>query len=90
VRLQRRQSFLNLEIADAEWLKVLHNAAGAARHGSGVKVPGVPRRVVVEYRRPTPTSHLHLGHLRNNFLGYAVAGNLESAPVPPLPLKPIW
>jgi arginyl-tRNA synthetase len=37
-----------------------------------------PQRVVVEYSSPNTNKPLHLGHLRNNFLGYAVAEILKA------------
>jgi arginyl-tRNA synthetase len=66
------KGFLNLEIADAEWLNLLREVL-AQPAGAPVAVPGSPQRVVVEYSSPNTNKPLHLGHLRNNFLGYAVA-----------------
>ncbi|WP_400190140.1 arginine--tRNA ligase [Hymenobacter sp. B81] len=71
------KGFLNLEIADAEWLQLLrelceHDVA-APLHTGG------PQRVVVEYSSPNTNKPLHLGHLRNNFLGYSVAEILKAA-----------
>ena len=71
------KGFLNLEIADAEWLKLLHELL-AQPATAPVNAPGVPRRVVVEYSSPNTNKPLHLGHLRNNFLGYAVAEILKA------------
>ena len=71
------KGFLNLEIADAEWLKLLHGLL-AEPATAPVAAPGVPRRVVVEYSSPNTNKPLHLGHLRNNFLGYAVAEILKA------------
>ena len=66
------KGFLNLEIADAEWLRMLRQVL-ARPAAAPVAVPGSPRRVVVEYSSPNTNKPLHLGHLRNNFLGYSVA-----------------
>lgn len=66
------KGFLNLEIADAEWLNLLREVL-AQPAGASVPVSGSPQRVVVEYSSPNTNKPLHLGHLRNNFLGYAVA-----------------
>ena len=70
------KGFLNLEVADAEWVKLfaeLHRQpAGAAVATDG------PRNVVVEYSSPNTNKPLHLGHLRNNFLGYSVAEILKA------------
>ena len=65
------KGFLNLEIADAEWLRVFRQLR---EQPADAPVPtGGPRNVVVEYSSPNTNKPLHLGHLRNNFLGYAVA-----------------
>ncbi|MCR5889125.1 arginine--tRNA ligase [Hymenobacter sp. J193] len=70
------KGFLNLEVADAEWVKVfiqLHQTP------AGTPVPtGGPQNVVVEYSSPNTNKPLHLGHLRNNFLGYSVAEILKA------------
>ena len=70
------KGFLNLEIADAEWLR-LFGALRARPAGAPVPFDG-PRRVVVEYSSPNTNKPLHLGHLRNNFLGYSVAEILKA------------
>ena len=43
-----------------------------------VPVPGGPQNAVVEYSSPNTNKPLHLGHLRNNFLGYSVAEILKA------------
>ncbi|WBA43736.1 arginine--tRNA ligase [Hymenobacter canadensis] len=70
------KGFLNLEIADAEWLK-LFTALRQQPAGTPVTTEG-PRNVVVEYSSPNTNKPLHLGHLRNNFLGYSVAEILKA------------
>ncbi|MBC6698215.1 arginine--tRNA ligase [Hymenobacter puniceus] len=70
------KGFLNLEIADAEWLK-LFTALRQQPAGTPVTTDG-PRNVVVEYSSPNTNKPLHLGHLRNNFLGYSVAEILKA------------
>ncbi|NML64688.1 arginine--tRNA ligase [Hymenobacter sp. RP-2-7] len=65
------KGFLNLEIADAEWLRLFAELQSQPA-GAPVLFEG-PRRVVVEYSSPNTNKPLHLGHLRNNFLGYSVA-----------------
>ncbi|TDN36525.1 arginine--tRNA ligase [Hymenobacter sp. UV11] len=70
------KGFLNLEIADAEWLQLFGELA---RQPAGAPVPfDGPRNVVVEYSSPNTNKPLHLGHLRNNFLGYSVAEILKA------------
>ena len=70
------KGFLNLEIADAEWLKLF--AQLQARPATAPVLTGGPQRVVVEYSSPNTNKPLHLGHLRNNFLGYSVAEILKA------------
>jgi arginyl-tRNA synthetase len=70
------KGFLNLEIADAEWLALFGELY---RQPAGAPVPtGGPQKVVVEYSSPNTNKPLHLGHLRNNFLGYSVAEILKA------------
>ncbi|TYZ06064.1 arginine--tRNA ligase [Hymenobacter lutimineralis] len=70
------KGFLNLEIADAEWVKVFDQLRQLPA-GTPVATGG-PQNVVVEYSSPNTNKPLHLGHLRNNFLGYSVAEILKA------------
>jgi arginyl-tRNA synthetase len=64
------KGFLNLTVADGYWLdflKTFHDNPDfgrKARHG---------QKVMVEYSSPNTNKPLHLGHLRNNFLGWSIA-----------------
>lgn len=64
------KGFLNIVISDAFWLGVLGEIKAADQFGIG-KAEG--DHVMVEYSSPNTNKPLHLGHLRNNFLGYSVA-----------------
>lgn len=64
------KGFLNLGISDAYWTGFLSQHSTDA--GFGHKPPS-GRRVMVEYSSPNTNKPLHLGHLRNNFLGWSVA-----------------
>lgn len=64
------KGFLNLVISDDYWLEFL--GANVQSPGFGSK-PASGRRVMVEYSSPNTNKPLHLGHLRNNFLGWSVA-----------------
>lgn len=70
------KGFLNLEIADSAWLGVFEQLRQTPA-GTPVATGG-PQRVVVEYSSPNTNKPLHLGHLRNNFLGYSVAEILKA------------
>jgi arginyl-tRNA synthetase len=64
------KGFLNLVIADTPLVDFLHSNFNNPSYG---KQPYVGRRVMVEYSSPNTNKPLHLGHLRNNFLGWSVA-----------------
>ncbi len=64
------KGFLNLSISDEAWIKTLNDIVSTA--GYGKQAPST-KEIMVEYSSPNTNKPLHLGHLRNNFLGYAVA-----------------
>ena len=64
------KGFLNLTIADSRWLAFLEENWNAASFG---RRPPNGRRVMIEYSSPNTNKPLHLGHLRNNFLGWSIA-----------------
>lgn len=70
------KGFLNLVISDSTWLlnfneQLKDNKFGFAKEPSG-------KTIMVEYSSPNTNKPLHLGHLRNNFLGYSVAEILKA------------
>ena len=69
------KGFLNLVIANKAWIAALKYIAGNDKHG--FRQPN-GTQVMVEYSSPNTNKPLHLGHLRNNFLGYSVAKILEA------------
>ncbi|MBX0288810.1 arginine--tRNA ligase [Hymenobacter sp. HSC-4F20] len=70
------KGFLNLEIADTAWLEVFEQLR--QQPADAPVETGGPQNVVVEYSSPNTNKPLHLGHLRNNFLGYSVAEILKA------------
>jgi len=64
------KGFLNLTIADSRWLAFLAESYDQADFGRRLSNG---RRVMIEYSSPNTNKPLHLGHLRNNFLGWSVA-----------------
>jgi arginyl-tRNA synthetase len=64
------KGFLNLSIADSRWLEFL--GAQYANENFGHR-PANGKKVMVEYSSPNTNKPLHLGHLRNNFLGWSIA-----------------
>ena len=69
------KGFLNLSIADAYWIN-LFNEVLLADDFATIKPNG--KKVMVEYSSPNTNKPLHLGHVRNNLLGYAVAELLKA------------
>jgi arginyl-tRNA synthetase len=64
------KGFLNLVISDKAWLDTFREIF--ADRNFGVQ-PANGKEVMVEYSSPNTNKPLHLGHLRNNFLGWSVA-----------------
>ncbi len=70
------KGFLNLVFSDAYWLS---NLTGMTKEPHwGFSAPDSKPRMMVEYSSPNTNKPLHLGHLRNNFLGYSVAQILKA------------
>jgi arginyl-tRNA synthetase len=64
------KGFLNITIADTYWLQFLNEAHANKAFG---KRPANGQKMMLEYSSPNTNKPLHLGHLRNNFLGWSVA-----------------
>ena len=64
------QGFLNLVINDAFWVKQLVAIDADANYG---RQPERNQLMMVEYSSPNTNKPLHLGHVRNNLLGYSIA-----------------
>jgi arginyl-tRNA synthetase len=65
------KGFLNLMIAQNYWLSVLESAAADDTFGFAQPQEDSPL-VMVEYSSPNTNKPLHLGHIRNNLLGYSI------------------
>lgn len=65
------KGFLNLVVSSDYWLDFFHGIKENQKFGFATKPSG--ERIMVEYSSPNTNKPLHLGHLRNNFLGYSVA-----------------
>jgi arginyl-tRNA synthetase len=64
------KGFLNLTVADGYWMELLAKNYNDVCFG---KKALNGKKVMVEYSSPNTNKPLHLGHLRNNFLGWSVA-----------------
>jgi len=71
------KGFLNLVIADSYYIDFL-NQIRENKH-FGLAAPNSKEAILVEYSSPNTNKPLHLGHIRNNLLGYSVAEILKAA-----------
>ena len=69
--------FLNIKLSDAAWLSELAEIDAAENFGFTVVSENSPL-IMVEYSSPNTNKPLHLGHIRNNLLGYSLAKILEA------------
>ncbi len=65
------KGFLNLSIRDKYWTSFLDQDYN--NPGFGVKNNAIEAPVVIEYSSPNTNKPLHLGHIRNNLLGWSIA-----------------
>ena len=70
------KGFLNLSIADSYWVNLFNTSLLNPEFGT-FKPNG--KKVMVEYSSPNTNKPLHLGHVRNNLLGYSVAELLKAS-----------
>lgn len=68
------KGFLNLTITDGYWHQFLQEHYRNTHYGKNLTNAG---KVMVEYSSPNTNKPLHLGHLRNNFLGWSIAEILK-------------
>ncbi len=64
------QGFLNLSVADSAWIDTLNDIASTETVGQHT---AKGQSVMVEFSSPNTNKPLHLGHLRNNFLGDSIS-----------------
>jgi arginyl-tRNA synthetase len=67
------KGFLNFSISNQFWLDNIKNASPEKLLPTNAH----PRKIMVEYSSPNTNKPLHLGHLRNNFLGWSIAEILK-------------
>ncbi|MGB2115975.1 MAG: arginine--tRNA ligase [Flavobacteriaceae bacterium] len=70
------KGFLNIELSGSYFLSFLNSALNDTQYGF-VNASG--KAVMVEYSSPNTNKPLHLGHIRNNLLGYSVAEILKAS-----------
>ena len=71
------KGFLNLVIAPAAWIALLNDINADERFGEKPITDASPL-VMVEYSSPNTNKPLHLGHVRNNLLGWSLAKIMEA------------
>ena len=71
------KGFLNLVIADSYYINFLNDIKDNPQYG--LAAPNSKEALLVEYSSPNTNKPLHLGHIRNNLLGYSVAEILKAA-----------
>ncbi|GAB6395482.1 MAG: arginine--tRNA ligase [Bacteroidales bacterium] len=71
------KGFLNLTIASSYWIGLLNEINGAPDYGTFAATEQSPL-VMIEYSSPNTNKPLHLGHIRNNLLGYSLANILKA------------
>lgn len=72
---QTIKGFLNLTLSDNFWVGVLNEIHAKPGYGT---FPSNGKEIMVEYSSPNTNKPLHLGHLRNNFLGWSVSEILKA------------
>ncbi len=71
------KGFLNLSVKQANWLKFIRSLSADETYGlHGPNSSG--RKVMIEYSSPNTNKPLHLGHVRNNLLGYSLSKILQA------------
>ncbi len=70
------KGFLNLVVTQEEWITLFKQVYTSPSFG---QLPSNGQKVMVEYSSPNTNKPLHLGHLRNNFLGYSIAELLKAS-----------
>ncbi|MBC6489473.1 arginine--tRNA ligase [Flavihumibacter stibioxidans] len=70
------KGFLNLTVSDQYWISLLQEHFNNDEFG---RAAANGQKVMVEYSSPNTNKPLHLGHLRNNFLGWSIAEILKAS-----------
>ena len=66
------QGFLNIVVAPAAWVSLLNDINAAPKYGEKEAGKDAPL-VMIEYSSPNTNKPLHLGHVRNNLLGWSLS-----------------
>jgi len=77
VRFNVVKGFLNLVLSDTYFMEFFQTVHG--NPSFGFVTPSADKAMMVEYSSPNTNKPLHLGHIRNNLLGYSVAEILKAS-----------
>lgn len=70
------KGFLNLLISDHSWMKVFSNML--TDYPATTETEGKEKTILIEYSSPNTNKPLHLGHIRNNLLGFSLSRIFEA------------
>lgn len=73
------KGFLNISLKPSFWIDFLINTHKDQEYGRRLPISDDQKPVVVEYSSPNTNKPLHLGHIRNNLLGWSIASILEAS-----------
>ncbi len=71
------KGFLNLSVSSAAWIELLNAIDADPKYGEKTPAKDAPL-VMIEYSSPNTNKPLHLGHVRNNLLGWSLAQIMEA------------
>ena len=71
------KGFLNLTVYDSFYISFLNDIKSNKKYGH-IKPNKTSKKIIVEYSSPNTNKPLHLGHIRNNLLGFSVSKILEA------------
>ena len=69
------KGFLNIRFSNSYWISLFSSIAGNPDYG---QLPPTGKTIMVEFSSPNTNKPLHLGHIRNNLLGWSVSRLLEA------------
>ena len=71
------KGFLNLSIQDGYYVQAMNDISKTEKFG--FRIPDSDSLIIVEYSSPNTNKPLHLGHIRNNLLGFSIAQIIEAS-----------
>ncbi len=71
------KGFLNIELSSSYWLNEFNKIINTQNYG--LATPSSKPTIMIEYSSPNTNKPLHLGHVRNNLVGYSVAEILKAS-----------